>query len=224
MTSIAGQHPGQQLMLPGNWQQRLRAALSLAPDHRPENWRLGGSRLPPAPNMLASMINEPQPSAVLVPLVDRAAGPSILLTVRAAALRRHAGQISFPGGRLDARDSDPLAAALRETYEEIGVAAEYIEPLGFLPDHVVLTGFRITPVVAVLRPGYELRIDSAEVAEVFEVPLTHVLDATNYQPVRRSLRGFEFETHDLPFGRHVIWGATAGMLHSLRELMQASLR
>jgi 8-oxo-dGTP pyrophosphatase MutT (NUDIX family) len=211
-------------MLPGNWQQRLRAALSLVPDHRPESWRLGGTRLPPTPDMLAGLVNEPQPSAVLVPLVDRAAGPSILLTVRSAALRQHAGQISFPGGRLDARDSDPLATALRETYEEIGVAAEYIEPLGFLPDHLVLSGFRITPVVAWLRPGFVLRVDSAEVAEVFEVPLTHVLDMSNYQPVRRSLRGFEVETHDLPFGPHVIWGATAGMLHSLRELVQASLR
>ena len=109
----------------------------------------------------------PRAAAVLVPIIDRPGAPTLLLTMRAGHLRQHAGQISFPGGRIEASDDDVLGAALRETREEIGVDSAFVEPLGFLPDQVVLTGFRITPVVALLRPGFTLQVDAAEVAEVF---------------------------------------------------------
>jgi 8-oxo-dGTP pyrophosphatase MutT (NUDIX family) len=208
---------------PDDWGQRLRAHLAPQPDHDRSRWRMGGTLAAPTPAMWASLTAEPKPAAVLVPLIDRQSGPTVLLTVRAPELRQHAGQISFPGGSLEATDADPLAAALRETREEIGVDASYIEPLGFLPDHLVLTGFRITPVVAVLRPGFELRIAGSEVAAVFEMPLAHVLDEANDRLVSRQLRGIEVQARDLQYGEHNIWGATAGMLLTLREQLWATL-
>jgi 8-oxo-dGTP pyrophosphatase MutT (NUDIX family) len=208
---------------PGDWGQRLRARLAPQPEHDRSRWHMGGTLAAPTPAMWASLVAEPRPAAVLVPLIDRQAGPTVLLTVRAPELRQHAGQISFPGGSLEAADADPLATALRETQEEIGVAAHFVEPLGFLPDHLVLTGFRITPVVAVLRSGFELRIASEEVAAVFEMPLAHLLDEANYRLVSRRLRGVEVQARDLQYGEHNIWGATAGMLLTLREQLRATL-
>lgn len=163
---------------------------------------------------------EPQPAAVLVPIIDRPDVPSLLLTTRAGHLRQHAGQISFPGGRVESGDEDIVRAALRETREEIGIEPQFVEPLGFLPDQLVLTGFRITPVVALLHPGYTLRVDTTEVAEVFELPLEFLSAAGNFQPTRRVLRGVELTLDDLPYEGRVIWGATAGML----QLLHAALR
>ena len=160
------------------------------------------------------------PAAVLVGLVSREAGWQVMLTLRTEDLRTHAGQVSFPGGRIEAGDDDVLGAALRETQEEIGIAPSHIQPLGFLPDQIVLTGFRITPVVGLVRPDFELRVDSAEVAEVFEVPLEYLL-AENFRPTRRVLRGLELTLHDLHFEGRVIWGATAGMLQMLRAALLA---
>ena len=160
-----------------------------------------------------------QAAAVLVPIIERPAAPALLLTTRAGHLRQHAGQIGFPGGRIEASDGDVLGAALRETHEEVGIAPQYVEPLGFLPDQVVLTGFRITPVVALLRPGYRLRVDRAEVAEVFELPLEFLSHADNFRPTRRVLRGIDVTLDDLPFEGRLIWGATAGML----QLLHAAL-
>ena len=162
----------------------------------------------------------PRAAAVLVPIIDRPGAPSLLLTARAGHLRHHAGQISFPGGGVEARDTDMVAAALRETREEIGIDARYIEPLGFMPDQVVLTGFRITPVVALFRPDFTLQIDTAEVAEVFELPLEFLADAGNFRPVRRVLRGVEVTLNDLNYEGRVVWGATAGML----QVLHAALR
>jgi len=209
--------------LPLDWRERLRARLLSVPDHRPEHWRVGGTMAPPTPVMRAALAREPYPAAVLVPLIDRSVGPTVLLTVRADALRQHAGQISFPGGRLEDADVDPLAAALRETTEETGIEARFVQPLGFLPDHLVLTGFRITPVVALVQPGFTLRPAPGEVSEIFEMPLQHLLHPGNYRSARRLLRGVEMEALDLLYGAHNIWGATAGMLGSLREQLQEAL-
>jgi 8-oxo-dGTP pyrophosphatase MutT (NUDIX family) len=156
---------------------------------------------------------------VLVPIVLHADGPTLLLTVRASHLRAHAGQISFPGGRAEPVDRDLAAAALRETQEEIGVPAALIEPIGFLSDQIVRSGYRITPLVALLQPGFALAADGTEVAEVFELPLAFALSAGNYRSRPGQLRGLGFEIWELPFGERIIWGATAGILANLREVL-----
>jgi 8-oxo-dGTP pyrophosphatase MutT (NUDIX family) len=161
----------------------------------------------------------PTPAAVLVPLVERTTGLAILLTQRSADLRHHAGQISFPGGRVEAKDAGPVEAALRETEEEIGLSRQHIEVVGFLDDHLILSGYRITPVVAFVRPGFELRLDPTEVVETFEVPLSYVLDPAHHVPRRRRLGTREIELHDIDFEGHNIWGATAGMLLTLYEVL-----
>ncbi len=160
------------------------------------------------------------PAAVLVPLVERERGMTVLLTQRAATLNVHAGQISFPGGRIEPEDSDPWAAALREAHEEIGLSEQFVEFAGYLPDHWVGTGFRVTPVVGFVNPGYELRIATAEVHDVFEVPLEYILNAANHKTRTREVLGVSLEVYDIPYGDRIIWGATAGMLLTLRRLLQ----
>ena len=160
-------------------------------------------------------------AAVLIPIIDRGDDLTVLLTLRADDLKHHAGQISFPGGRLEAGDEDATAAALRETEEEIGLRREYVEILGCLPDHAVITGFRVTPVVGLVRLGFELVLDPTEVAGTFEAPLRHLLDPATHSMRRRRIAGEEIETYDLPWGSFNIWGATAGMLLTLRELLNA---
>jgi 8-oxo-dGTP pyrophosphatase MutT (NUDIX family) len=162
------------------------------------------------------------PAAVLVPLVERDQGLTVLLTQRAATLKDHAGQISFPGGRVEPGDADAWRAALREAHEEIGLSEDFVEFAGYLPDHwAVGTGFRITPVVGFVNPRYELRIATAEVHDVFEVPLNFILDEANHKSRMRELGGVELEVYDIPYGDRNIWGATAGMLLTLRRLLQA---
>jgi 8-oxo-dGTP pyrophosphatase MutT (NUDIX family) len=169
----------------------------------------------------ASLPSRRVPAAVLVPLVERATGLTVLLTQRAATLKDHAGQISFPGGRIEPEDVDAWHAALRETQEEIGLKPELVEFAGYLPDHLVVTGFRVTPVVGFVDPAYELRIAKAEVHDAFEVPLDFILDAANHKARRRSVGGLTIEVHDIPYGDRNIWGATAGMLMTLRRKLQA---
>lgn len=159
-------------------------------------------------------------AAVMVPLVERPEGLMVLLTQRASHLKNHPGQISFPGGRMEPDDAGPWEAALRETREEIGLAPDYASLAGYLHDHVVLTGYQITPAVAFVRPGFTLRLDRTEVDDVFEVPLEFVLDATHHVPRTRQFAGREFLTHDIPYGERHIWGATAGMLLSLYRLLR----
>ena len=163
----------------------------------------------------------PVAAAVLVPLIDRPQGFSVLLTQRATHLRDHAGQVSFPGGRIEAGDSDPYAAALREAGEEVGLEAGAVEFAGYLPDHLIATGFRVTPVVGFVRSGYRLSIDAAEVDSAFEVPLEYLFDTGNHRRQTRRLGDLSLDTIDIPYGARLIWGATAGMLMTLRRLLHA---
>jgi 8-oxo-dGTP pyrophosphatase MutT (NUDIX family) len=174
------------------------------------------ARLPP--DITARLFPEPLiPAAVLVGLIARGAGWEVLLTRRTDHLRDHPGQISFPGGRVEARDRSALAAALREAEEEIGVAREFIDVVGYLPPHPVVTGFAVSPVVAVLRPGFTLQADPVEVAEIFGLPLDYLLDPANFVRSERTVRGVTLPVYACQFGPHRIWGATAQILNSLRE-------
>jgi len=159
-------------------------------------------------------------AAVMVPLVERPEGLTVLLTRRAAHLKAHPGQISFPGGRLEACDAGPWDAALRETREEIGLAPDRASLAGYLRDHLVLTGFLITPAVAFVRPDFELTLDLTEVDDAFEVPLEFVLDPANRVERQRIYAGHAFTTYDIPWGERHIWGATAAMLLNLAARLQ----
>ena len=163
-------------------------------------------------------------AAVLVPLVDRPQGLQVMLTLRASHLKNHAGQVSFPGGRMESHDAGPWEAALREAREEIGLEPRYIERAGFLPDHMVITGFRVTPVVGFIEAGFTLHLDTTEVEEVFEVPLEFILDPGNHLPRERQFAGLTVTTYDILYQGRQIWGATANMLISLSRLLQAPAR
>ncbi len=157
------------------------------------------------------------PAAVLFPIVLREGGHTVLLTQRTAHLRDHAGQISFPGGRVEKSDLSPTHTALRETEEEIGLGRERVEIAGFLPEYRTGTGFRVTPVVAFVRPPFSLQPDPFEVAEIFEVPLAFLLDPANHQRHSLHYRGALRSYFAMPYGDYFIWGATAGMIRSLSE-------
>lgn len=160
-------------------------------------------------------------AAVLVGVVARSP-LTVLLTERTAHLSDHAGQIAFPGGRIEESDSGPLAAALREANEEIGLDPGYVEPLGYLAPYRTGTGFMITPVVALLSPGFELTPDPAEVADTFEAPLSFLMDTSNHRIESRVWRGAERRFYAMPYEQRYIWGATAGILKSLhRSLFEA---
>jgi 8-oxo-dGTP pyrophosphatase MutT (NUDIX family) len=163
------------------------------------------------------------PAAVLVPVVLRAE-PTVLLTRRTEHLTHHAGQVSFPGGRVEPEDTDIVATALRETEEEIGLSRRQVEVLGYLDPIVTITGFRVTPVVALIAPTFELRLDQREVAEAFEVPLRFVLDVRNAQRRAREFRGRLRHYHVFEFDRREIWGATASMLVNFAERVRASAK
>lgn len=158
-------------------------------------------------------------AAVLVPIVDRPDGLTVLLTQRTAHLNDHAGQVSFPGGRCEAEDPSPVYTALRETEEEIGLERSRIEVLGLLPEYRTGTGFSVTPVVGLVRPPFTLRPDSFEVAEVFETPLSFLLDPANHQRHSMEIGGVLRHYYAMPYEGYFIWGATAGMLVSLHRLL-----
>lgn len=162
------------------------------------------------------------PAAVLVPIVLRASGPTVLLTERTPHLRDHGGQVSFPGGRSEAGDASPVETALREAEEEVGLAPSQVEVLGLLPDYCTGTGFRVTPVVGLVSPPLNLRLDDFEVAEVFEPPLEYLLDPARHLRQRIVHEGVEREYWTVPWQGHYIWGATAGMIVSLHRFLGAS--
>lgn len=155
-------------------------------------------------------------ASVLVPIVARGEVPTVLFTQRTAHLKNHSGQISFPGGRAEVADGTPERTALRETWEEIGLSAGRIELLGRLSDYHTRTGYRITPIVGIVQPPFELLPDDNEVAEVFEVPLAFLLDARNHQRHSREFDGEQRHFFAIPYQDRYIWGATAGMLVNLR--------
>lgn len=162
-----------------------------------------------------------RPAAVLVPLVDHPGGVTVLLTQRASDLRHHAGQISFPGGRVEPEDPSSQAAALREAEEEIGLPPERVDLIGTLDTYETRTGFEIIPVVGLVTPGFEFRLQETEVAEVFEVPLAFLLDPANHEQHSRIYQGVRRHFHAMPYGERYIWGATAGMLINLYEVLTA---
>ncbi|MCC7548457.1 MAG: CoA pyrophosphatase [Burkholderiales bacterium] len=160
-------------------------------------------------------------AAVLVPLINRPEGVVVMLTQRTAHLNDHAGQICFPGGRVDPGDSDRVYTALREAEEETGLARELVTIVGSLPDYDIPTGFRVTPVVGWIDPPVSYRPDPFEVAEVFEVPLTHFLDPDNHQRHSDEKNGRRRHYYSMPYQSRYIWGATAGMLHMLYRALRA---
>ena len=159
------------------------------------------------------------PAAVLVPVVQRPTGATILLTQRTAHLRDHAGQVSFPGGRCEDGDASPEHTALREAEEEVGLDPGQVEILGRLPEYRTGTGFVVTPVVGFVTPPLNLKLDDFEVAEVFEPPLDFLLDKANHQRQTMEIRGQRHEFWAMPWQGYFIWGATAGMLVTLQRFL-----
>lgn len=199
---------------------RLRLKLSPAPsqflfDVRSESSRLA-SELENDPVFLAELANPrpPRPAAVLVPIVMRQ-DPMVLLTQRTEHLPNHAGQIAFPGGKIEPDDTDAVAAAMREAREEIGLDRSHVEPLGYLDSMRTHTGFHIYPVVAAVRPDFDLNLDPSEVADAFEVPLAFLMNRANHQRKVGLRNGVERYYYEMPFGKRFIWGVTAAILRNL---------
>ncbi len=160
-------------------------------------------------------------AAVLIPVVDRRDGASVILTKRTEKLRAHSGQIAFPGGRLDPTDPTPEHAALRETEEEIGLSPRFIEVVGRMPDYVSGSGFRIAPILSVVRPDFRLSINPDEVDDAFEVPLSFLMNPQNHNRDSRVWQDRERYFYTMPFGERYIWGITAGIIRTLYERLYA---
>jgi 8-oxo-dGTP pyrophosphatase MutT (NUDIX family) len=195
----------------------------LAPDWLRQRFVAPPAWTPESTNeQLLATVKQFRPAAVLVPIVLREPGPSLLLTHRAAHLNDHAGQISFPGGRHEDSDGSSIETALREAEEEVGLQRQHVEVIGHLPEYLTGTGYRVTPVVGLVQPPFDLQADPFEVAEIFEVPLAFLMDGKNHQ--LRALQlpdGGERVFYAMPYQHHFIWGATAGMLRNLFHLLRA---
>ncbi|MCV6594414.1 MAG: CoA pyrophosphatase [Silicimonas sp.] len=171
------------------------------------------------PNVILPETRKLRAASVLIPVVAHDHGASVLLTKRSSALKHHPGQIAFPGGKEEAGDNGPEGAALREAWEEIALPEARVEVLGRLPAHETVTGFQVTPVLALIEPGFTPRPDAGEVAEAFEVPLAHVITPENYIIEGRRWRGQRRSYFTVPWGPYYIWGATARMLRALADRM-----
>lgn len=213
------------MMTPDLLRERAPHALHRTPSDNVFDPRqpLNGARsdfdLDPDPGFLNGIpVDVPiRQAAILFPIVMHAAEPTVLLTQRSHELPSHAGQISFPGGKVEPHDESPLATALRETEEEIGLDHRHIEPLGYLDNYRTGTNFNVVPVVALIEPGFELTIDTREVDSAFEVPLSFLLNADNHQLHQRESHGRMRTYYAMPYQEHYIWGATAGMIRNLHE-------
>lgn len=161
-----------------------------------------------------------KPAAVLIPLIPRPQGVTVLLTERAADLPHHAGQISFPGGQREVHDQSPCDTALREAHEEVGLKPDNVRVLGYMSDYVTGTGFQITPVVGLLTPRLNLQIDRQEVSAVFEAPLTFFMESANCSSYQRTRAGVQRRYFAYEYQRYRVWGATAGMLVNLCQKLQ----
>jgi len=166
-------------------------------------------------------VSATKPAAVLVPIIDRRE-PVVLLTIRTQELASHAGQVAFPGGKIDADDDSPAAAALREAEEEIGLKPALVEPLGYLDLYLTFSGFRILPTVARVEPKFTLVVNPREVTETFEVPLAFLMNPANHQRGRRDWKGVMRDYYAIPFGERYIWGITAGIVRNLYERVYAA--
>lgn len=169
------------------------------------------------PDGLATTGETPRAAAVLVPVVMHPDRPSILLTERAHNLRQHAGQIAFPGGRVDPEDASPLHTALREAQEEIGLDPDAVRPLGYLDAYLSGTNYIVVPVIGIVRPGFTLTLNRHEVDHAFEVPLAFLMDEVNHELHSREFRGRLRRYYAIPYGTHYIWGVTAGILRNMYE-------
>ncbi len=197
--------------------RRFAALDGRAPGTRPPAMALKGDHdLNPGMGIRA----DPRPAAVLVPIVLREAGLTVLFTRRTDNLAHHAGQISFPGGHVEPDDARPADAALRETEEEVGLARRHVRVIGRLDRYVTRTGFDVTPVVGLVTPPFAVAPDPTEVAEVFEVPLAFLLDPANHRRMSRDVEGVARHFHAISHGDYFIWGATAGILMNLYEFLR----
>jgi 8-oxo-dGTP pyrophosphatase MutT (NUDIX family) len=160
-------------------------------------------------------------AAVLVPVIDDGDDARVIFTLRTTTLRKHSGQIAFPGGAIDPEDGSPEAAAIREAQEEIGLAGLFVEPVARLPHYLAATGFRITPVLAVVKPGFELTLNPTEVADSFEVPLSFLMDPEHHMRDSMNWKGNERHFYRMPYGSRMIWGITAGIVRTVYERLYA---
>jgi 8-oxo-dGTP pyrophosphatase MutT (NUDIX family) len=207
--------------VPSGWRDRiLRRFAGTQPQHEVADWRMLGLDAERSRRFQKHFPENPVAAAVLVPLVDHADGLTMLLTQRAPQLAKHAAQIAFPGGRCEPTDPDVASAALREANEEIGLDASCARVIGYLPDHLVISGFRVTPVLALLTPPLDLVINRDEVAEVFEVPLDYLFDVANHEARLRRVGDEELLLYDITWNGRNIWGATAGMLLTFARMLR----
>lgn len=199
---------------------RLRQRLDRVPDEASLKAAIGDHDL--TPDLREELLEDRilRPAAVLVPIVERPEGETVLLTLRTDHLNDHAGQVSFPGGRVDEGDSGPAHTALREAEEEVGLGHEFVEVIGALDIYETGTGFSITPVVGMVSPEFQLVLDEFEVAEAFEVPLAFFLDPANHTTESRVWKGVMRHYYDMPYEGFRIWGATAAMLVNLYKKLQ----
>lgn len=207
--------------IPTDWRARIEANLKLASAQR---IRALFSEM--NPHLVGDALFERrwkdlrQDAAVLIPIVDRPTGPTVLMTVRSANIPSHPGQISFPGGRVEARDRDAVETALRETEEEVGISRRFVDVVGALGCHQGGLGFSVTPVVGVVDPKAGFRADPREVAEIFEAPLAFMADLANHRVEQREEQGVPYNIFATPYERFHIWGLTAGILRTLAEILQ----